>query len=114
MNLVPSAGPYLSIFKHFLALPTFKSDHFCHVYSSLTDAEWPVISLNLEVMKLLELLVSALPGMLSEHQWDFIMCSMCSWVQVITTQDRLFIHVIFINMKSFLNLSPLNFISYKL
>ena len=56
---------------------------FAIIYSNLENAKWDVVSLNIEIMKLLKLLVEKLPSRMSEHQWDFLLCSLVSWIQVL-------------------------------
>lgn len=50
--------------------------------SDLKAADWRKVGFNLEIMKFLALVVEKLPASVSEQQWDFILCSLVSWVQV--------------------------------
>ena len=38
--------------------------------------------LNVEVMRMLQIVVSKLPSKLNSEHWDFVMCSAVSWIQV--------------------------------
>ncbi|XP_064628174.1 E3 ubiquitin-protein ligase listerin-like [Lineus longissimus] len=49
--------------------------------SDVHDLEWCHIVLNIEVMSLMRLAVEWIPTKLDNKCWDFILCSLVSWIQ---------------------------------
>lgn len=43
-----------------------------------------VLTLNLSVMRILEMAVLHCPCKMNNQQWDFILCSLAGWFQVIS------------------------------
>ena len=48
----------------------------------MCDTDWPVLSYNIEVMRLMRVFVTNRPVTLSPKDWDIILCRTVSMVQV--------------------------------
>ena len=57
----------------------------------LSDAPDEQLSLNINLMKLISFSLDCGGGKLSSDHWDFILCSLASWIQV----QLLVLHVLF-------------------
>uniref|UniRef100_A0A4W3I6R2 E3 ubiquitin-protein ligase listerin n=1 Tax=Callorhinchus milii TaxID=7868 RepID=A0A4W3I6R2_CALMI len=46
-----------------------------------------LLGINVEILRFLRLLIKYLPSSVTAEQWDFVMCSMLTWLQVITLES---------------------------
>ena len=101
---------YLAVFNHALDLQDFhhhisnwslSSDLILGVFSQLqswrqendllflfdiavSTVEWPVVALNLQMIRFMALVVGHFPVALSDgDRWDFVLCSTASWIQTV-------------------------------
>lgn len=52
-------------------------------YSSLKEANAQLLGFNIEMMRYLPLLLKYSTAPLADNEWDFLMCSMLAWLEVI-------------------------------
>ena len=52
------------------------------VTSALCDTEWAILSYNIELMRVMRVVVTRRPATLSPKDWDIILCRAVSMVQV--------------------------------
>lgn len=55
--------------------------YFC--YSNLKEASAQLLGFNIEMMRYLPLLLKYSTAPLADNEWDFLMCSMLAWLEVI-------------------------------
>lgn len=55
--------------------------------SNLSQASKEIIILNAEICRVLTGIISRVSGSVTDKQWDFIMCSLASWIQTIEETD---------------------------
>jgi hypothetical protein len=51
-------------------------------FSDISQSRSEIVFANIEIMKFLKQAVSLIPRNLTEKDWDFVMCSVVSFVQV--------------------------------
>ena len=49
---------------------------------SLNELSWEVGLFNTQVVDLFTAVVTKLPSRLDDGHWDFVLCSLASWIQV--------------------------------
>ncbi|RLW03261.1 hypothetical protein DV515_00006535 [Chloebia gouldiae] len=59
---------------------------------SLKEANAQLLGFNIEMMRYLPLLLKYSTAPLADNEWDFLLCSMLSWLET-TSESRLFYHV---------------------
>ena len=59
-------------------------DNLLLINSPLDDASMSVLSLNLSLIRILELAVLHCPDKMNNKHWDFVLCSLAGWLQVIS------------------------------
>ena len=60
-----------------------KHDNLLLINSPLHDASMSVLTINLSVIRTLEMAVLHCSDKMSGRHWDFILCSVAGWLQVI-------------------------------
>ena len=95
---------YLAVFNSALALQEFKSARtndlvlviigqiqagrdrhdLLFLYNVISGTfDWPLVSLNIEIIYFFKLVVSKQSTSLASEHWDMILCTMVSWLQVV-------------------------------
>ena len=59
-------------------------DNLLLINSPLDDASMSVLSLNLSLIRILEMAVLHCPDKMNGKHWDFVLCSLAGWLQVIS------------------------------
>lgn len=59
-------------------------DNLLLINSPLDDASMSVLSLNLSLIRILEMAVLHCPDKMNSKHWDFVLCSLAGWLQVIS------------------------------
>ena len=62
-------------------------DNLLLMNSSLDDASMSVLTINMSLIRTLEMAVLHCPDKMNSKHWDFMLCSLAGWLQVLNFTD---------------------------